>query len=122
MFKNITPMLLLACFVCVLALGQDSKQPNNRLPLVVLIETNPWLWVLGSDSPIFALYDDGLVIFTKKEGAFYPATYYSAVLSKSGVDSLVSSFYLSSIDSLPDKSVGTQQRSTKQHSILFSRR
>lgn len=42
----------------------------QRRPLIILIERNPWLMVIGSDSPSFALYDDGLVIFrrTRKDG------------------------------------------------------
>ena len=35
------------------------------IPLFVLIEYNPWQMVIGSDSPTFALYNNGLVIFQK---------------------------------------------------------
>ncbi len=44
-------------------------------PLVLLYVKDPWLMVIGSDSPHFALYDNGLVIYasgTKKpEEAFF---------------------------------------------------
>ena len=33
-------------------------------PLLVLLETNPWLMVIGSDSPSFVLYDSGKLIYT----------------------------------------------------------
>jgi hypothetical protein len=32
-------------------------------PILVLLESNPWLMVAGSDSPTFALYDDGTEIY-----------------------------------------------------------
>lgn len=38
-------------------------------PVLVLVEVDPWLMVIGSDSPKFALYDDGLVIY--RAGASY---------------------------------------------------
>lgn len=36
-------------------------------PLFVLIEKDPWAMVRGADSPCFALYEDGTIIFSKKE-------------------------------------------------------
>lgn len=38
---------------------------DNPKPLIVLIERNPWLMVIGSDSPSFVLYDNGTLIFLK---------------------------------------------------------
>src|SRR4051812_42503271 len=32
-------------------------------PLLVVVENNPWLSLVGADSPKFALYDDGTVIY-----------------------------------------------------------
>jgi hypothetical protein len=46
----------LACAVCH---GAESK------PLLVILEENPWLMVIGSDSPTFALYDDGTVLYLR---------------------------------------------------------
>ncbi|MBI1852729.1 MAG: hypothetical protein HYR85_20500 [Planctomycetes bacterium] len=55
---------ILPILSCVLAFGAE------RRPLLVLVESDPWLMVVGSDSPSFALYDDGLVIFHRiVEGA-----------------------------------------------------
>ena len=34
-------------------------------PVLVVLERNPWLMVIGSDSPTFALYDDGSVIWLR---------------------------------------------------------
>lgn len=36
-------------------------------PLVLLYVKDPWLMVIGSDSPRFALYDNGLVIYASEE-------------------------------------------------------
>jgi hypothetical protein len=47
-------------------------------PMLVLIETNPWLEVIGSDSPSFVLYDNGILIYqTVKDGRirFYHRRY-----------------------------------------------
>lgn len=38
---------------------------EDRNAVVLLYEYNPWAMVVGSDSPTFALYDDGLLIFTR---------------------------------------------------------
>lgn len=37
-------------------------------PLIVMLEADPWLMVIGSDSPRFALYDDGTVIYREAKG------------------------------------------------------
>jgi hypothetical protein len=37
-------------------------------PLAMLLETDPWLMVVGSDTPDFVLYEDGQVIYRKKAG------------------------------------------------------
>ena len=47
----------------------DSAQVGKGLqPLVVLLESDPWAMVIGSDSPKFALYDDGLIIYRTDAG------------------------------------------------------
>jgi hypothetical protein len=48
-----------------LAAVQKSNQPA---PLVVMLESDPWRMVIGSDSPSFAMYDDGTVIFATDTG------------------------------------------------------
>lgn len=44
-----------------------SQQWNEKYgqPIVVLIETDPWLMVIGSDVPTFALYQNGQIIYKK---------------------------------------------------------
>jgi hypothetical protein len=48
---------------------------TDAAPLIVLLEENPWLMAIGSDSPSFALYGDGTVIYRTEAG------YRSAVLA-----------------------------------------
>jgi len=43
-------------------------QDGGPRPLIVLLEANPWLMVLGSDSPSFALYEDGTAIYRAESG------------------------------------------------------
>lgn len=46
------------------SIGQHYNE-NYGQPIVVLIETNPWLMVIGSDVPSFALYENGQIIYRK---------------------------------------------------------
>jgi hypothetical protein len=45
------------------------RSEGTPVPEVVYIERDPWLMVIGSDSPSFALYEDGLTIY-REEDAF----------------------------------------------------
>jgi hypothetical protein len=58
-------LLLLIC--CSRARGQQFN-PVYGQPIVVLTETDPWLMVVGSDVPSFALYDNGQVIYQRRSG------------------------------------------------------
>lgn len=55
-----------------------SEMRNRQAPMpeVVLIERDPWKQVMGSDSPRFALYEDGRVIY--REGEKYRSVKLSA--------------------------------------------
>lgn len=67
----------------LLAEARSSSTPS---PLIVLLQSDPWLAVTGSDSPAFALYDDGTVIFRTKSG------FLSTKLDRSRKDALVEAF------------------------------
>lgn len=47
-----------------LAAARASPTPS---PLIVLLSTDPWKMAIGSDSPAFALYSDGTVLFRRKD-------------------------------------------------------
>lgn len=55
-----------------------SEMRNGQSPMaeVVLVERDPWKQVIGSDSPRFALYEDGRVIY--REGDEYRSVELSA--------------------------------------------
>lgn len=62
MTKTILTVLL------TLSLGVSLGQTFNETygqPIIVLIETDPWLMVIGSDVPTFALYENGQIIYRK---------------------------------------------------------
>ncbi len=71
------------------ASGTINPQAGES-PVVIIYEMNPWAMVIGSDSPSFALYGDGLLIFVRPnaEGGY---EYASAKLSRQELDSLVGS-------------------------------
>ncbi|KFG90509.1 hypothetical protein BV98_001713 [Sphingobium herbicidovorans NBRC 16415] len=50
-----------------LALAAARASPTPY-PLIVLLTSDPWLMVVGSDSPAFVLYSDGTAIFRTKSG------------------------------------------------------
>ncbi len=53
--------LVLLFALCCLCQGAESR------PLLVVLEQNPWLSVIGSDSPTFALYDDGTIVYLREK-------------------------------------------------------
>jgi hypothetical protein len=57
--KNILHLFFLFSFLFsrMICYGAEPK------PLLVIIERNPWLDVIGSDSPTFALYEDGTLVY-----------------------------------------------------------
>lgn len=55
---------ILALVLSTIALGQTYNESYGR-PIVVLYETDPWLMVIGSDVPTFALYENGQIIYRK---------------------------------------------------------
>lgn len=63
--------LALSFLVGIMFLGDASAGSINPFegprPIAVLIKTNPWLWVVGSDTPELALYEDGQIVYLKKE-------------------------------------------------------
>jgi hypothetical protein len=49
----------------------DPRPPEpyaGPSPVVVVVELDPWMFVLGSDTPTFALYDDRTVIYAQRFG------------------------------------------------------
>jgi hypothetical protein len=62
-------VIFLICISCnKIKYSEKSENVSDEKygkPLVVLFETNPWLMVIGSDSPYFVLYDSGIIIYSE---------------------------------------------------------
>lgn len=74
-------VLLMLVIIATTITGCLNKTQVYK-PYLVMIEQDPWSMVIGSDSPTFALYDDGLTIFCEKNEG-----YKSVILSKQERDS-----------------------------------
>lgn len=61
------------------------------MPLVVLRESDPWLAVIGSDSPAFALYADGTAVYRTESG------YKSVKLDSAAQNALLDSLSLADL-------------------------
>jgi hypothetical protein len=48
------------------AQAAEFKPFEGPLPIAVMVETNPWLMVIGSDTPSFVLYEDGQVVYINR--------------------------------------------------------
>jgi hypothetical protein len=62
-------IILLICISCskIKTSEKSEKIYDEKYgkPLVVLLEINPWLMVMGSDSPSFVLYESGIIIYSE---------------------------------------------------------
>jgi len=65
MKKTIAILALVLIYMNAHAL--DISPFNGPKPIAVLIRTDPWLMVAGSDTPMVALYDDGQLIYLRKD-------------------------------------------------------
>lgn len=68
-----------------------ARVSSTPMPLIVMLSRNPWLMVIGSDSPEFALYSDGTVIYRTKKDIL------SSKLDRSQIDRFVSDFTTSDL-------------------------
>ncbi len=71
----IVVLVWFACASTALAQARDCSEKlpapakhEAAQPILVLVNTDPWAMVMGADSPRFALYEDGLVIFQSGDG------------------------------------------------------
>ena len=56
------PLLTTLCLLCSVLGGSCARHAETPKPLLVVITYQAWNNPIGSDSPIFALYDDGTII------------------------------------------------------------
>ncbi len=57
-------LVILLTLSLTVSFGQTFNEKYGQ-PIVALIETDPWLMVIGSDVPTFALYENGQIIYKK---------------------------------------------------------
>lgn len=69
----------------------DPDDSQTPLPLAVLMTFDPWAMVLGGDSPRFALYDDGTVIYFDSGDDEREPDFYTVQLTADELDELVES-------------------------------
>jgi hypothetical protein len=53
--------------ICTSVHALDIDPFKGPKPIAVLMQTDPWLMVIGSDAPMVVTYDDGQVVYTKRE-------------------------------------------------------
>ncbi|WP_373395804.1 hypothetical protein V8V91_14650 [Algoriphagus halophilus] len=57
-------------FLLIFTISYSYSQEWNEdfgAPVVVLVETNPWLMVIGSDVPTIAIYESGNIVYKRIE-------------------------------------------------------
>jgi hypothetical protein len=66
---------LMLCLTCILV----AEEPK---PLLMVMEADPWASVIGSDSPVLAIYSDGAVIYRKHPDPTAPTNQTNPYLSR----------------------------------------
>jgi hypothetical protein len=74
--------------MCASTQALDIDPFKGPKPIAVLIQTDPWLDVIGSDTPMVAVYDDGRVIYLRNEKG-KPHSYYHVQLSSDALAKVV---------------------------------
>lgn len=87
MIKYILTILLTLCLTFCFGQTYDD---NYGQPIIVLIESNPWLMVIGSDVPTFALYENGQIIYRKVVDNRYK--YFEVKNDKEKTQAIIKSF------------------------------
>lgn len=82
--------LLILTVFSVVAYGQQQYDSTYGKPLIVLVETDPWAMVIGSDVPSFALYENGQIIYQQIENK--RVKIYEVTLSKAELQNVIKSF------------------------------
>jgi hypothetical protein len=111
-------MDLISRFVFLITLALNSSAALGAQPRVVLIEHDPWLMVVGSDSPTFVLYSNGFAIFRARAASSSPSSYLSAQLTTAQHQKLLSEIAPESLldfEDWYDASLSTDQPMNKLH-------
>ena len=111
-------MGVIARFVFLITLVLNSSAALCAQPHVVLVEHDPWLTVIGSDSPTVVLYSNGFVIFRARDASSSPSGYFSTQLTTARYKKLLAEIAPGSLSDLEDSytaSLSTDQPMNKLH-------
>jgi hypothetical protein len=97
---------------------QINLSNRNKLPILVLIETNPQIYVTGYETPAFAFYTDGTVIYSKQE-SIEKINYFSVKLDSTQLSTLVNELNLSELQTLEEFYNVSSDPADQQNNILF---
>ena len=86
-----TPTLKLNPTATPTATPEPQSKLESAPPLIVWLERDPWRMVIGSDSPAFALYEDGQVIYLAEDELSGDLGYVSVTLSETELAQLLGS-------------------------------
>ncbi len=62
--------LIILITTCVAGFASDFRPFDGPKPLAVLIGTDPWAMVIGSDTPHCVIYDDHVALFARRDGVY----------------------------------------------------
>ncbi len=86
--------------LCTPSVRPAPKVPSAT-PVLAMMELNPWLMVLGSDSATFVLYDDGRVIYRAHHADGSPGDYVTVTLKDEERRALLKDLDLGRLVALP---------------------
>lgn len=89
-----------------------ARESGTPAPVLILLETEPWAMVVGSDTPAFALYEDGRAIYRTRGG------YRSITLSADELDKFLKSLKLDSLAGLTGGYTATERTDQPQTWLL----
>jgi hypothetical protein len=80
---------LLLGFLLIMTCNLSKGQKADKWPLLVLYEANHYTFYPYSESPVFALYDDGTVIFSNSKESGFTLDYSYEVLDSTSFNTLL---------------------------------
>jgi hypothetical protein len=110
--------VLLFALCAASAVAQGFSPFEGPRPLAVMIESNPWLMVMGSDTPSFVLYENGQVIY-RKTGADRQSRYMTKQLSPVELVGLKARFSEAAKPSVPKRHFNLAPHVTDQPETKF---
>jgi hypothetical protein len=114
-------MKFVKVIVSLILVTSVFAQERARLPLVVVIEKDPWRWIIGSDSPSFVLYTDGLVVYRRHDlGVVKKEEYFCQQFNQVSTDSLVKLLDYRSLDSLKEYYEASRLTDQPTNLILYN--